>query len=79
MDSREGGPEESVSESEDETEDGTGRRGGTIDGEEGSMGMDREGSIDGGIWKPLPKHLGHKTGCPCRGSPPCELGPADLH
>ena len=54
MDYREGGPEEPVSESEDESEDETGGRG-AIDGEEGSMGMGREGSIAGRIWKPLPK------------------------
>ena len=74
MDSREGDPEEPVSESED----GTGGRGRTIGGE-GSMGMGRGGSIDGGIQKPLPKHLGHETGCLCRGSSPCEWGLVDLH
>ena len=45
MDSREGGPEEPVSESDDET----GERGGTARGEEESMGTDRGGSIEGGI------------------------------
>ena len=75
MDSREGGPEEPVSESED----GTSRRGGLLIEKKGSMGMGREGSIAGGIWKPPPKHLGHKTGCLCGCFPPCEWGPVDLH
>ena len=50
---------------------------GALDGEEGSMGMGREGS--GGIQRPLPKHLGHETGSLCRSSPPCEWQPVDLH
>ena len=68
MDSR----EEFVYESEDRSEDGTGRREGAIGRDEGSMGISRGGSIDGGIWKPLPRHLGHKTGCLCWSVPPCE-------
>ena len=70
MDSREGVPEKLVSESHDGSGDGTGRR--------GAMGMGRDGSTEEGTQKPLPKHLGHETGCLCGGSPPCEQGPACL-
>ena len=66
----EGGPDKTVSESEDET----GRRGGTVGGEEEFMGIDRGGSIEGWIWQPLPKHHGHKTGCLRVDSPPLGMG-----
>ena len=72
MESREGGPEEPVSESDDGSGDGTGGRGETI-------GMGGYVSTDGGTWKSLPKHLGYETGCLCGGSPPCEWKPTCLH
>ena len=72
MDSREGGPEESVSESDEEGGDGTGGIG-------CSRGMGSKGSSGGVIQTTLPIYLGHKHGYLSGGSSPWELGLAYLH
>ena len=63
MDSRERGPEEPVSESDEEGGDRTGGLG-------CSRGMGSKGSSGGVIWTPLPIHLGQKYGCLSGGSSP---------
>ena len=72
MDSREGGPEELVSESDEEGGDGTGGIG-------CSRGMGSKGSSGGVIWTSLPIHLGHKHGGLSGGSFPWGWGLTCFH